>query len=491
MGAKCMNRQSESLRPMIQGDAEQDQLSRTSVATLERAKARSLPTGFGWMRARRALAAMILGLFAFASAGQGRERTHTIPFFPSVSDAFLDGFARVINHSAEAGEVRIEAFGDEGESYGSVVLSVGARATATITSNDLETGNTAMGLSGTLRPGQGAWRLQLSSESEIEVLAYVATLDGFLTAMHDTIPNEGRKHHVAIFNPSGDAAHVSSLRLVNPGQEAARVLIVGVGDDGASPGGEVTTTIPAGATRTITASELESGGEGLEGSLGHGAGMWRLVVESQQPIIAMNLLSTPTGHISNLSTVPANETGGVHLVPLLSAVSDARGRQGFVRIINRSDVSGEVRIDAFDDTGWGFQPLTLSVDANETVQLSSDDLEFGNPGMGLRVGTGAGQGDWRLELTSGLDIRVLSYVRAADGVVAAMHDMAPLRDGRYRVATLNPGSNPDQQSLLRLVNPDEDAAEVTVTGTTRSRVPPSLRRASAPLWVPYPNRSFW
>ena len=381
-----------------------------------------------------------------------------------MSDVFLDGFARVINHSAEAGEVRIEAFDDEGESYGSVVLSVGARATASITSNDLETGNTAMGLSGTLRPGQGAWRLQLSSELEIEVLAYVATHDGFLTPMHDTVPNEGRKHHVAIFNPGSDA-HVSSLRLVNLGREAAEVLIVGVDDDGASPGGEVTTTIPAGASRTITASALESGGDGLEGSLGDGAGMWRLVVESEQPIIAMNLLSTPTGHISNLSTVPANETGGVHLVPLLPAVSDAKGRQGFVRMINRSDVAGEVKIKAFDDTGWGFKAVMLPVDANEAVQLSSDDLEFGNPGVGLRVGTGAGQGAWRLELTSGLDIRVLSYVRAADGVVAAMHDMAPLRDGRYRVATFNPGSNADQQSLLRLVNPDEAAAVVTVTGT--------------------------
>ena len=39
---------------------------------------------------------------------------HTIPFFPSASDALgREGLARIINHSAEAGHVWIEAFDDE------------------------------------------------------------------------------------------------------------------------------------------------------------------------------------------------------------------------------------------------------------------------------------------------------------------------------------------------------------------------------------------
>ena len=406
----------------------------------------------------------LVGILAFATVAQGGERIHTIPFFPSMSDTFLDGIARVINHSGEAGEIRINAFDDEGESYGPLVLSIAAAATVHLTSDDLETGSTAIGLSGSLPPGQGDWRLQLSSELEIEVLAYVGTADGFLTAMHDTVPGEGMGRRVAIFNPSNDDGQVSSLRLINPGDEAAEVSIVGIDDDGASPGSEVKTTIPAGASRMLTASVLEAGGEGLEGSLGDGAGMWQLIVESAQPIVAMNLLSAPTGHLTNLSTSPPNGTDNVHLVPLLPTASDALGRQGFVRVINLSDVAGQVTIQAFDGTSWEFEALTLSLPANQAVQFDSDDLEYGNADKRLSEGTGAGQGDWRLELTSRLDIRVLSYVRAADGVVEAMHDVVSVRDRQYRVATFNPGNDGEPQSLLWLANPGDDAADVTVTG---------------------------
>ena len=44
--------------------------------------------------------------------------------------------------------------------------------------------------------------------------------------------------------------------------------------------------------------------EDLEGALGDGAGKWRLVVTSEQPIQVMSLLASPTGHLTNLSTAP-------------------------------------------------------------------------------------------------------------------------------------------------------------------------------------------
>ena len=42
----------------------------------------------------------------------------------------------------------------------------------------------------------------------------------------------------------------------------------------------------------------------LQGALGDGAGKWRLTVESSEPILAMSLLASPTGHLTNLSTAP-------------------------------------------------------------------------------------------------------------------------------------------------------------------------------------------
>ena len=82
------------------------------------------------------------------------------------------------------------------------------------------------------------------------------------------------------------------------------VTITGIDDAGVSPGSTVALTVPSGASRTIEAADLEAGAEGFDGSLGDGLGKWRLRVESDQPIVVMSLLSSPTGHLTNLSSVP-------------------------------------------------------------------------------------------------------------------------------------------------------------------------------------------
>ena len=144
-----------------------------------------------------------------------------------------------------------------------------------------------------------------------------------------------------------------------------------------------------------------------------------------------------------------------HLVPLFPAESDA-ALQGFVRVINHSGDSGEVQIEAIDDTGVSYGPLTLSIDGDATVHFNSDDLESGNAGKGLTGSTGTGEGDWRLVLTSGLDVEVLSYIRTTDGFLTAMHDLAPeSEEGVHRIAIFNPGSNTAQVSRLRLINPGD------------------------------------
>ena len=421
--------------------------------------------GLEWRRMSPVLALTIAGLFATVSVAQEPERTHTIPFFPTASDASRDGLARVINHSGEAGEVRIEGFDEEGESYGAVVLSLEGNASVQLRSRDLESGNEDKGLSGPMEvPSTGAWRLELTSARDIEVLSYFRTADGLLTAMHDTVPSVDGIQRVAFFNPGSNFGKKSSLRLINPGDAAAAVSIVGVDDAGESPGSAVTTSLPAGATRTLTAQELEDGGDALDGALGDGTGKWRLEVESAPPIVAMSLVSSGSGHRTNLSTSPANETDGVHFVPLLPAASNAQHRVGFVRIINRPDLSGEVAIEAFDDRGSGDEALTLSMGAHEAVQLSAHDLEEGNPDKGLSGRTGEAEGDWRLALTSALDLRVLAYVRTPDGVLSAMHDTVPNEGGVHRVAFFNPASNQGRRSVLRLINPGDAEAEVSITG---------------------------
>ena len=408
-----------------------------------------------------------------SSQSSGSAGTHRIPLFALASDALgREGFARVINHSEEAGEVRIEAFDDTGKQYGPLTLHLDAGATAHFNSGDLEGGNADKGLDGATGSGEGQWRLTLSSALELEVLSYMRTKEGFLTSLHDLVPESESGYRVATFNPGKNLGQMSRLRLMNPGGEPAEVAIEGVDDKGRSPGEVVRLILAAGSSRAISARELEFGGEGFAGSLGTGSGKWQLVVSSEQAIEVMSLLSSQTGHLTNLSTVPGNansdETGAttVHTIPLFPASArwTEEGLQGFARIINRTGEAGEVHIDAYDDTGEHAGPVTLAIGANESVHFNSEDLETGSPDKGLSGGIGTGSGDWRLGLGSSLELDVLAYIRTQDGFLTSMHDLAPETESGHRVVTFNPGRNLGQVSKLRILNTGEELAVVTIEG---------------------------
>ena len=226
--------------------------------------------------------------------------------FPAAADALgRQGFARIINHSDSDGEVEIVAWDDAGMAYGPLTLAIGGGETKHFNSDDLEGGNAEKGLEGaTGPPGKGNWRLELSSTLELQVLTYIRTGDGFLTSMHDFVARTGAgQHQVAIFNPGRNDKQVSRLRLINPGAESTEVRIEGIDDEGRSPGAAVVLSLDGGASRTLSAKELESG-TGVSGGLGTGKGKWQLVVSADAPIEVLNTLSTPTGHLTNLSTVP-------------------------------------------------------------------------------------------------------------------------------------------------------------------------------------------
>ena len=408
--------------------------------------------------------------FAFWMVGfahaNGEARQHLVPMFPAYVDQFHSGIVRLINHSSRSGEIQIVAVDAGGSRFGPITLTIEADEAVQFNSEDLENGNAAKGLSSGTGSGEGDWVLWLSTGLDIEVLSYIRTAtDGILTAMHDLAPiGEDGRHRVAFFNPASNVGRASRLRLINPGEESARVTIEGIDKSGESASGIVRLTVPAGAARTLDARELESGDTGFQGALGDGAGKWRLMVGADKPIHVMSLLSSRNGHLSNLSTVPANLEGGVRTLPMFPAASDPLGREGVVRVINHSDEAGVVTIDAFDDSGRAAAPLTLALGAGETVQFNSHDLEMGNPGKGIAGGTGEGDGHWRLALSSNLNIEVLAYIRMVGGFLTAMHDTVPREGTRHRVATFNPGSNASQVSWLRLVNAGSETAEVVITG---------------------------
>ena len=243
---------------------------------------------------------------ATVTAGTTDRRVHRIGLFPAAArrmERGYQGFARIINRSDEAGEVRIEAFDDEGTRHGPVTLTIEAGEAAHFNSDDLEEGDADKGLSGGIGEGTGDWRLELASTFELRVLAYIRSDDGFLTSMHDVVPHVDGAYRVFFFNPGSNTSQVSRLRLINPGEATVEVTIEGIDDEDRSPGEAVVLEMAAGAARTLTAQQLESG-EGLNGALGDGAGKWRLVVSAERPLEVMSLLTSPTGHLTNVSTAP-------------------------------------------------------------------------------------------------------------------------------------------------------------------------------------------
>ena len=397
---------------------------------------------------------------------------HSVPYVPEASHPDWQGFVRMTDRGSEGGAVQIHAFDDSGTEYGPVELQVPAGSTKHINSNDLENGNAAKGLAAGVGNGDGGWQLRLYSDLDLDVLGYMRTTDGFLTSMHDVAVADERRglivSRVPILNPGRNRNQESLLRLINPGSREANVSIQAIDDDGSSTSA-VSLTLPPRGAHFVTARELETGDGDLEGAPGEGSGKWRLEVTSGtrgspgMPVRAMSLLRSPGGHLTNLSTPPYEDGGPLHHVALFSSADDPV-RQGFVRIINHSSSDGAATIVAYDDEGFRYGPITLELDSGTSVHFNSDDLEAGNPSKGLTEGVGRGSGAWRLEIESDLDIDVLGYLRTMDGFLTSIHDVFHRGEGGVYVPTFNPGSNRNQVSQLRLINPSGDHRQVSLIG---------------------------
>ena len=229
---------------------------------------------------------------------------HAVPLVTSADNESRQGFVRIINRSERTGTVQIHAIDDEGHRFVPIELSLDAKQTRHFNSKDLEDGNPTKGLSRGVGGGTGNWRLELETDLDIEVLAYIRTPDGFLTNIHQVAAQAddgSMRFHVPIFNPGKNVDQQSLLRLINLGDSAAVIEITGLDDQGKPPEARVSLTLPAGAADLLTAGELEQGTDEFSGRFGVGSGKWQLFVSANRPIQVMSLLLSPTGNLTNLS----------------------------------------------------------------------------------------------------------------------------------------------------------------------------------------------
>jgi hypothetical protein len=232
--------------------------------------------------------------------------TRRLWMVPPASETQQQGFIRIVNPTSQAREVTLHGIDSAGQrSKGTLSFTVPAQASKQFNSQDLEAGNPAKGLAGSLGSGNGPWTLVLTLSDEMLALSYIRTPDDFLTAMHDVVAKTDDTWRVPMFNPARNLNQVSELHLVNPSDMPVTVNIAGVDDAGVSaPVGSVSIVLAARQAVTLSSPDLESGNatKGLTGKLGAGTGKWRLEVTANGPLTVINLLRDPNGYLTNLST---------------------------------------------------------------------------------------------------------------------------------------------------------------------------------------------
>ncbi len=276
-----------------------------------------------------------------------------------------------------------------------------------------------------------------------------------------------QQRRIPFANPGSNDTQQTFLRFINPNDTSTQVEMYGIDDDGTpNRSGPISFTLDAQASLQFTAQDMENGNtaKGLTGSFCDGAGKWQLIVRSAKSIDVMSLIRAPGGFLTSLNeVVPASADD--RLVYFVNSASEP-DQQTFLRIVNQDATSGTVTISAIDDGGnAGASDITLSLAANDSQQMTSQDLEDGNTSKGLTGAFGDGEGNWRLTITSTLDLDVMSLIRLPGGYLLNLSAIAPGTGNSRELNYVEPADETLRASSLRVINTANAVATVTISAT--------------------------
>ena len=218
-----------------------------------------------------------------------------------------EALLRIANRSPSPGMATLHRAG--GTPLESLALRLEANAAVTLTASDLEFGNPAKGLAQGFGTTSGNRRVTVRSQLDLDVLSYVRSPNGTVSATHDTAPRTAPNRHVVAMFPARTGDAEGRLLLTNRSDAPATVHIKGVDDEGRASQ-PATLALPASATQTLTSSQLAWGAPELDGWLGAGRGHWRLSIWSNAPLDVTGLLASRTGGIANISAASASTPAG-------------------------------------------------------------------------------------------------------------------------------------------------------------------------------------
>ena len=394
--------------------------------------------------------------------GLNLEPLH-VPLVLSGAEQEFDSLVRLSNHSGTPGSIQIVAIDDIGQRKEPIWIAIDANDTIQISTSDLEMGNPELGIDRGIGLGVGNWRLEVTSNLAFEASAYVRTFDGLLVSMHDTVRGEDSGHHVSTFYPTTDLHRSSQLRLTNLGKSIAHITIQAKTEQGAA-NGSVSLELMPGASTFVDANEMENGSVAVAGSLEHHSGIRQLWIESNVPIDVMNLVASNSGHLANISTEIELQQHENSVFPLFSTLNETSYRSSLIRFINRSHEPGLVKLTVTDGGTYPYPSIQFEMDGNSTLQLDAQDIETGNPRLGIDEGLGYGVGDWRIRVESELDLHVATLIHSADGFVSSFHEVEFDGTGSQSLGFFDWNSFNRLDNRLFLTNPNNQTTVVEVTG---------------------------
>ena len=250
-------------------------------------------------------------LLLAAAVVQAETFVHDVPYFLSASHPAGEGFVRIFNSSEEAANLTVRSFDESGNPGGEVTLQLSSGHATHFNSRDLEGGNEGKGLTGSAGIGDGDWRLEIEADQYgIVVSSFVRTDDGFLSSMGNRTVIQTDPaypglilHYAPIVNPAGNRNQVSKLRVTNHENERLQVAFFALDDQGNE--GTCDLYLEPGVTNSYDIAQLEEGSicSGETQGFGDGTGKWNVFVGvgDAKRITVINVMESPTGHLSNLS----------------------------------------------------------------------------------------------------------------------------------------------------------------------------------------------
>jgi len=277
---------------------------------------------------------------------------------------------------------------------------------------------------------------------------------------------------LAIANPGSNQTQQSFLRFVNPNDVTTSVAVYGIDDDGSlSRKGPFIFTLAPQASKQISAQDIENGNtaKGLSSNLCDGTGKWQLRIRSDNPIEALSLIRTPDGFLTSVHDVVPS-SGNNHTVNFANPASNVI-QATFLRVVNLTANTSSVTIIGIDDNGiTSSGTVTFILASNQSKQMNMRDLENGNTskgltGKGLTGSLGNGTGKWRLNVTSSLDLQVMSLIRTPDGFVTNLSSMVDTNDaGKHIIYFANPATETVKTTFLRIINTTNQTGTITISG---------------------------